>query len=107
MNFAGIVLEGFEIGEPNNEPVVDDIDIVDGPYIGGRDYGIGVQAADLDEDELTFEWIAEEGEILNPNTNITTWRAPEEPGDYRIDVYFRDGRGAEVNKFIIITVQAP
>jgi hypothetical protein len=103
MNF---VLGPVEWGG-NNEPEVSTISMEDEPYIGGRDYRIGVQAFDIDEDAITFEWIAEAGEFTDPYVNLTTWITPEEPGDYRIDVYVRDDRGAEVNRFIIVTVQAP
>jgi hypothetical protein len=111
MNF---VLGPVEWGE-NNEPEVSGIAIVDfetnepveGSCTAGTDYWIGVQRIDPDGDETTIEWIVEGGEVTDPYITPTTWITPEEPGDYRIDVYVRDDRGAEVNRFIVITVQAP
>jgi len=61
-------------------------------------------ASDADGDELSYEWLASDGNI-NGDEAIVTWSAPESEGIYNITVKVTDGNGGEVTQSITITVR--
>ncbi len=67
------------------------------------------QAYDPDDDDLSYEWSASEGDIHGTGTAIN-WTAPEEFGAYHITVAVDDGYGGSVTETLSVKVmpdQAP
>ena len=62
-------------------------------------------ASDEDGDELSCEWSATEGKILDVNGVTIAWSAPESEGEYSIMVKVTDVNGGEVTDSVIITVK--
>jgi len=62
-------------------------------------------ASDEDGDELSYEWLARDGDI-GGNGAAVNWSAPESEGIYNITVEVTDGNGGEVTDSITITVRA-
>ena len=60
-------------------------------------------ASDEDGDELSYEWLASEGDI-DGNGATVTWNAPESEGIYNITVRVTDGNGGEATNYITIKV---
>ncbi len=64
-------------------------------------------ASDDDGDELSYEWSAGEGDILDVGGASIAWTAPESEGEYSIMVKVTDGNGGEATDSVIITVTRP
>ncbi len=64
-------------------------------------------ASDEDGDELSYEWSAGEGDILDVGGASIAWTAPESEGEYSIMVKVTDINGGEATDFITITVTRP
>jgi len=62
-------------------------------------------ASDPDGDELSYEWSASKGDILDVNGATIAWSAPESEGEYSIMVKVTDVNGGEVTDSVIITVK--
>ncbi len=62
-------------------------------------------ASDQDGDELSYEWSASKGNILDVDGATIAWSAPEPEGSYSIMVKVSDGNGGEATNFITITVK--
>jgi hypothetical protein len=60
-------------------------------------------ATDPDEDELTYSWSAERGNISGEGGEVT-WVAPSEYGTFIITLTVTDGRGGEATDTISIIV---
>ena len=61
-------------------------------------------ALDEDDDELSYEWSASDGNIDGDGAAVN-WSAPESEGIYNIMVEVTDGNGGEVTDSITITVR--
>ena len=61
-------------------------------------------ASDPDGNELSYEWSASKGDILDVNGATIAWSAPESEGEYSIMVKVTDVNGGEVTDSVIITV---
>jgi len=61
-------------------------------------------ASDVDGDELSYEWSASKGDILDVNGATIAWTAPESEGEYSIMVKVTDVNGGEVTDSVNITV---
>ena len=62
-------------------------------------------ASDEDGDELSYEWTASEGKILDVNGATIAWSAPKSEGIYNIMVQVADGDGGEATSSVTITVK--
>ena len=62
-------------------------------------------ASDPDGDELSYEWSANKGDILDVNGATIAWSAPESEGECSIMVKVTDVNGGEVTDSVIITVK--
>jgi hypothetical protein len=60
-------------------------------------------ASDADEDELSYNWSSNGGEINGEGANVT-WHAPRSSGSYNVTIIITDGRGGEATNYIIIEV---
>lgn len=90
----------------NNPPIIKD-NIEEEPIIAtrGEVVELAISATDPDEDELTYKWVAEEGEILGVQTaNSVAWKTPNEIGLYTITVIVSDGT-SEVTKKMEVEVR--
>jgi len=59
-------------------------------------------ASDPDDDELSYEWSTNGGEISGTGT-VVNWTAPEEVGTYRVTVVVKDGDGEEDTRFVYLS----
>ena len=64
---------------------------------------IECRAEDLDDDELTYEWWFEGGDVAGSGP-VITWTAPEEDGLYDITVVVSDGFGGEATTWLTMSV---
>jgi hypothetical protein len=65
------------------------------PEIGrGKKTVITCRAADADGDKLTYSWSASGGTI-EAGSSTASWTAPQEPGDYLINVIVQDTKGGK------------
>ena len=62
-------------------------------------------ASDEDGDELSYEWTAGEGKILDVDGATIAWSAPKSEGVYNIRVKVTDGNGGEATGSVTITVK--
>ena len=62
-------------------------------------------ASDEDGDELSYEWSAGEGKILDVSGATVAWSAPKAEGIYNIIVQVADGNGGEVTGSVTIAVK--
>jgi len=60
-------------------------------------------ASDPDDDKLSYEWSATEGDITSTGPEII-WTAPEEIGMYDITVVVKDGYGEENTRWLKLSV---
>jgi len=60
-------------------------------------------ALDLDNDELSYEWSTDGGDISGTDHQIT-WTAPEEVGIYHVTVLVTDGHGSSATDSLSISV---
>ena len=67
---------------------------------------ITCHAVDPDEDELSYSWSAEGGEITGEGATVN-WTAPDSGGYYKVTVRVTDPRGGEAMSQVTITVGAP
>lgn len=103
----GIATEqlNIQVFAPNNPPVIEGL-TTDCPRV--RQAGtatIECAAFDPDNDELTYSWSADRGNISGEGDTVI-WVGPSDYGDYFITVTVTDGRGGEASAEIKIIVCA-
>lgn len=91
---------------PNNPPIIEILLVSSTEIDQGETASIRCIAADDDEDELNYQWLATGGTIEGEGANIT-WVAPNRCADYTISVMITDNRGGEVTDNITIKVAKP
>jgi hypothetical protein len=62
-------------------------------------------ASDADHDQLSYEWMADGGDISGSGATVN-WTAPEEIGVYNITVVVKDGYGGEATGKLNLTVNS-
>lgn len=88
---------------PNIAPVINSL-TTDCPRVKKAGTGhLYCDAVDENEDELTYTWTAERGNISGEGSEVS-WIAPGEYGTYLITVSVSDGRGGEATTDISIIV---
>lgn len=60
-------------------------------------------AEDPDEDDLTYEWTADGGDISGTGA-VVNWTAPQEFGVYKITVAVKDGHGSSDTRTLFVSV---
>jgi len=92
---------------PNQPPVISSLTINnEGEINPGGSCQIECTASDPDEDELTYTWSADGGNISG-ESSIVIWTAPDELGTYTITVQVTDGRDGEETEQLTINTVAP
>ena len=61
-------------------------------------------ASDADDDELSYNWSTNGGEINGEGATVT-WYAPRSSGSYNVTVIVTDGQGGEVTNHVTIEVR--
>jgi len=61
-------------------------------------------ASDADDDELSYNWSANGGEINGDGATVT-WHAPRSEGSYNVTVTVTDGQGGETTDYVSIEVR--
>jgi len=61
-------------------------------------------ASDADDDELSYNWSANGGELDGVGYNVT-WTAPSSVGSYNVTVTVTDGQGGETTDYVNIEVR--
>jgi hypothetical protein len=92
---------------PNQLPVISNLSVnSEGEIDTGVSYQIECAASDPDEDELSYAWSADGGNISGEGSTIN-WTAPEAPGAYIITVQVTDGRDGKATTQLTVNVVAP
>ena len=92
---------------PNQLPVISNLAVnSEGEIYTGVSYQIECAASDPDEDELSYAWSADGGNISGEGF-VVTWTAPEASGAYIITVQVTDGRDGEATTQLTVNVVAP
>jgi len=86
----------------NHEPIISDVVVAPEWVLLSNSCQIELRAEDEDGDELSYEWVAEGGEILGTGHTIE-WTAPDSPGLYDITVTVSDGFGKETTRTVSVT----
>jgi len=90
----------------NHPPVIESLTAEPSPVRQGKTSTIECVASDLDEDELSYLWSADRGNIPGQGSTAT-WTAPNACGTYIITVTVADGRGGEVSEELEVEVIKP
>lgn len=88
---------------PNHPPVIESLTAEWSRLRKASNTPITCLASDPDEDELSYIWSANGGNITGEG-NTVTWVAPNDYGTYTITVTVTDGRGGEARDSIDIVV---
>ena len=92
---------------PNQLPVISNLTVnSEGEIFTGVSYQIECAVSDPDEDELSYDWSADGGNISGEGSTVT-WTAPEAPDAYIIVVQVTDGRDGEATAQLTVNVVAP
>jgi len=87
----------------NHPPEIADLRASEEWFVPSGNCAISCEASDPDNDSLSYEWLAGEGNITGEGDTVT-WVAPEDIGDYNITVVVTDGLGGEDSASLSITV---
>ena len=87
----------------NHPPEIADLSASEEWVVPSGDCTISCEASDPDNDSLSYEWLASEGNITGEGDTVT-WVAPEDIGDYNITVVVTDGLGGEGSASLSIIV---
>lgn len=90
----------------NHAPVIESLAAEPSPVRQGKTSTIECVASDLDEDELSYLWSANRGNISGQGS-IVAWTTPNACGTYIITVTVADGRGGEVSEELEVEVIKP
>ncbi len=91
---------------PNQPPVISSLTANEEEINPAGSCQIECIASDPDEDELSYTWSAEAGNIFGEGHTVT-WIAPDAVGAYTIVVEVTDGRDGEETTQVTISVVAP
>ena len=86
----------------NHEPIITEVVVAPEWVLLSDSCRIELSAEDEDGDELSYEWVAEEGEISGAGHTIE-WKAPDSPGLYGIMVTVSDGFGKETTRTVFVS----
>ncbi|MBN1856385.1 MAG: hypothetical protein JW846_05460, partial [Dehalococcoidia bacterium] len=72
--------------------------------IPGESYLLTCMASDMEDDELSFQWLSTEGTLEADGQSTAVWTAPDETGVYLVTVVVSDDNGNQTNKDIRLVV---
>ncbi|MDD5223672.1 MAG: carboxypeptidase regulatory-like domain-containing protein [bacterium] len=87
----------------NMPPVIDSVTFESEVGLGAT-VKVAVQAADPDQDYLTYYWKTDGGMLSLSDESVIEWQAPDAAGVYTIQVVVNDGKGGADSGSIEITV---
>ncbi len=91
----------------NQLPVISNLALnSEGEINPGVSCQIECTASDPDEDELTYAWSADGGDITGTGSTVT-WTAPDAPGNYTVTAEVSDGRDGIATEQLTINVLPP
>ena len=85
----------------NYAPVIDGLGATSDWVPPSGSLQITCNASDLDNDELSYNWSASEGNIVGTGSEVT-WTAPGEIGIYEITVVVDDGQGGSDTESLLL-----
>jgi len=91
-----------EVSPANHNPVITEIEYMRDVF-NGAETDLYCLAEDIDGDNLTYSWTAENGAVSGSGSRVS-WLPPADMGTYPVKVTVRDGRGGEVSETISIRV---
>ncbi|MBN1691342.1 MAG: hypothetical protein JW901_09990 [Dehalococcoidia bacterium] len=91
-----------EVLPANHNPVITEIEYVKDVF-NGAETDLYCLAEDMDGDNLTYSWTAEEGAVFGSGS-LVSWLPPVDMGTYPIKVTVKDTRGGETSETISIRV---
>ena len=101
---SGCKKSGTGSTEPqNNNPMISSLTVSPGTVAANGLALIRVYATDEDEDEMTYSFAPDDGEISGTGTTVY-WIAPDTEGTYSITATVSDGQGGEVTATGNLTV---
>ena len=89
----------------NRPPIITNLTACEDWVVPSGNCQIECQAEDPDNDQLTYKWEAEGGNITGEGS-IANWTAPEQPGSYNITVLVEDIMGGMSTTSVTINVGA-
>ncbi len=91
----------------NQLPVISSLTATNGAEINpSGSCQIECAVSDPDEDELSYTWLADDGDIIGEGSTVT-WMAPDAPGVYIITVEVSDGRDGIATEQLTLNVVTP
>lgn len=88
----------------NHRPAIVGFEATPGKVSPSGTCQIVCTASDADEDELSYNWSTNGGEINGEGATVT-WHAPRSSGSYNVTVIVTDGRGGEATNYVTIEVR--
>ena len=96
---TSVIWTGCNTPEPNNEPIITSTPITTASI--GETYTYNVDAADSDEDTLTYTLTTPPIDMtINSSTGLISW-TPTEEGDYSVTVKVSDGKSTGSQSFTL------
>jgi hypothetical protein len=89
-------------GQLKKSPVIESINYMHDTF-ANSDVQIDCLAKDVDGDNLTYRWTAEEGRISGNGPNVV-WTPPDRMGTYNVTLSVYDGKGGTASENISIRV---
>jgi len=88
----------------NEPPIITNLTACKGWVVPSGNCQLECQAEDPDNDQLTYSWQAEGGNITGEGS-IANWSAPEQPGSYNITVLVEDSMGGKSTTSVTVAVK--
>ena len=89
----------------NSHPIITNLTACEDWVVPSGNCQLECQAEDPDNDQLTYKWEAEGGNITGEGS-IVNWTAPQQPGSYNITVLVEDSMGGMSTTSVTINVGA-
>ena len=100
-----VVIMGFlNCGGENNAPVINSVTANPSSTYPGEDVTLTCDAEDEDNDPITYDWSAQAGTLSDTNLASVTWTAPNDTGDFSIEVVVEDDGGLADTGSVTVTV---
>jgi hypothetical protein len=91
-------------GEENSAPVINSVTANPTSTYPGEDVTLTCDAEDEDDDSITYDWFAQAGTLSDTNLASVTWTAPNDTGDFLIEVVVEDEGGLADTGSVTVTV---